>query len=179
MVDLTDIGVWQGKALMINKQTKHKKWANLTWISDSRVQKMKINVYAVLDIPVASYLSSEENTDLWLFTEDKHYQSTDGAKLFKYLTKIEIDPKVFFSLLGRPEAPGGSWSCTDVDRLLRCQSKSLKIKLSVNYGDKDQRNIEIYRQDQLLRLKLTRSKVEVKARHFKSISTPHYRTIKI
>ena len=137
----TDVGVWEGKVLMTNLKTKHKKWANLTWVSDSSNDRMRVNVSAVMNLPVATFLKSDGENQLWLFTENRHFTSGSGEKLFKYLTKLSLDPIIFYSMLGRPRSPGEEWKCEESDGQFKCNSVSLKTRFSVAHDTRDERKI--------------------------------------
>lgn len=177
---VTDVGIWQGKVLIQNKKTNNKKWANVTWASDSTQQKMRIDVYAALmDIPIATFIKAGDEAHLWLFTERKYYFSKDGEKLFKFLTKMTLNPNVFYSLLGSPQPPSDDWKCKDGEGVFQCLSQENKTKLLVEYKDNDRRVIKVVKALKALRLRLVRSKVEVSEKHFKLLSTSHYKTYKI
>lgn len=175
----TDIGVWQGKVLLANTKTNHKKWANVTWASQSDKQRMRIDVYAVMDIPVATFIKIGEESHLWLFTEKKYFFSSNGEKLFKHLTKMTLNPDVFYSLLGTPVPPSDDWQCKDQERVFKCHNQAEKMDLIVQHHDQDKRVINAHRGSKALRVRLLRSKVQVHDEHFKLLSTSHYKTIKI
>ncbi len=175
----TDVGIWQGKVLMTNKTTDFKKWAYVTWASDSPNNRMRVNVSAVFDQPVATFLKKQESNDLWLFLEGKHFQSDDGRKLFEFLTKLSLDPKIFYSLLGTPRSPGTEWQCNKKEQVMSCISKAYKTRFSVEYEDRNKRLIEIDRGSKALQIRLTRSKVQVEDKLFTPLRSSQFKTIKI
>ncbi len=176
---LTDVGVWQGKVLMVNNVTKFKKWAYVIWASDSENNRMRVNVNAVFDQPVATFLKNKSTNDLWLFLEGKHFESNDGKKLFEYLTKLSLDPKIFYSLLGEPQSPGTEWQCVREKQEMSCRSETYKTQFRVDYGEVNSRTIVIEKDSNTLQLKLSRSKVQVKDSLFKPVSSSQFKTIKI
>ena len=175
----TDVGIWQGKVQMTNKKTNHKKWANVIWASDSNNQRMRIDVQAVFDMPVATFIKDGADNHLWLFTENKYFYSEDGEKLFKHLTKLSIDPSIFYSLLGHPQPPSEQWKCNDKAEVFQCVSQESKTRFSVKHQKKDHRIIKMFKGSKALRIRLFRSKVQVSSKLFKPLSTSHFKTIKI
>lgn len=175
----SDVGVWLGKVQMVNRTTNNKKWANVTWVSDSSSNRMRVDVSAILDVPIATFLMDGDKTHLWLFTEQKYFHSDDPAKLFRYLTKFSLDPKIFYSLLGTPRPPSSQWSCKDKEDSYHCQYPAEKTRFSVNYEDVDKRIIKVLKGSKALQLRLSRSKVQVDEAQFKPLSTSHFKTQKI
>lgn len=175
----SDVGVWEGKVLMTSLQSKQKKWAYLTWVSDSRKDRMRVNVSAVMNYPVATFLKNDDGHQLWIFPEKKHFTSDDGGKLFFHLTKLSMDPRIFYSLLGRPKSPGKQWQCIYGEEKMSCQSESLQTRFEVNFEDADERKIKVVRDGKLLQINLSRTKVQVEERFFKALSSSQFKTIEI
>lgn len=175
---VTDVGLWQGKVLMTSATTKRNKWASVVWASDSINDRMKINVSAVFDYPVATFLKKGDRHDLWLFTEKTHFISNDGKRLFYNLVKISLDPKIFYSLLGQPQSPGPGWQCQLKEDLYSCVSIQLKTKFTVDVTDSDRRVIKILKGGNILQLSLSRSKVQVNDSNFKGLNTSQFKTVK-
>jgi hypothetical protein len=175
----SDIGLWQGKVQMVDETTHNKKWANVNWASNSSIDKMRVDVYALMDIPVATFIKIGAESHLWLFTEKKYYYSDNGEKLFSFLTKINMNPDVFYSLLGKPRAPNSQWKCSRLNEQFKCQSKIDQINLLVDDSDNDQRVIRIHKEGKSLNFRLNRSKVEIQDENFKLLSTSQFKTIKI
>ncbi len=180
--DLSDIGVWQGKVMSINPSTNYRQVANVSWVSDSSRQRMRVDVYALFDIPIATFLKDGDSHHLWLFTEKKHYMSQDGRKLFQHLTKLPVDPKVFFQLLGPMQVAqvlGPSWRCTQNGGRHQCESTQQSTRLSVENQKIDERKIKIVRGEKTLQIRISRSKVELDQSIFKTLSTSQFKTIRI
>ena len=175
----SDRGIWSGKVQMINKTTNHKKWANVTWASDSSKDLMRVNVSAVFDVPIATYLKNKEGAHLWLFNERHYYQSNDAQKLFLHLTKLSVDPNIFYNLLGPVEKPGKGWSCKRSSVAMDCYSSSKKVGLLAHFKSSDERVIRITKGEKALVLKLFRSKVEVSETVFSPLSTSQFKTIQL
>lgn len=174
-----DKGVWEGTVLVLNNKTKHKKWVSVNWVSDSDNQRMRIDVYAMLDIPVATYIKTGHEAHLWLFTERKYYHSIDDVKLFKQLTKMSVDPNLFFAFLGSPKPPSPQWQCKDEEGVMGCVSAAEKAALTVDYREPNERVIQVKRRLKTLKLKLSRSKVQVDESLFKVLSTSQFEIIEI
>lgn len=180
--DLSDIGVWQGKVMSINPSTNYRQVANVSWVSDSSRQRMRVDVYALFDIPIATFLKDGDSHHLWLFTEKKHYMSQDGRKLFQHLTKLPVDPKVFFQLLGPMQVAqvlGPSWSCVQKEGQHQCESREQSTWLSVENQQVDERKIKIVRGEKTLQIRISRSKVEFDQSVFKTLATSQFKTIRI
>ncbi len=175
----TDIGMWTGKVQMTNKTTNHKKWANVVWASDSESDRMRIDVSAIMDVPIATFIKNGEGSHLWLFTEKKYFHSQDGEKLFKHLTKLSVDPRIFYSMLGQPRPPGSQWSCKDKSDVYQCSSSQEKTRFMVKHEEPDERIIKIEKGLEALQIRLSRSKVQVKEQLFKALSTSQFKTIQI
>ena len=175
----TDVGVWQGKVLITNKKIDSHKWASLTWVSDSAQEKMRIDIHAIMNIPLATFVKGSDGAHLWIFQENKHYYSKDSQKLFKYLTKISLNPDIFYSLLGRPAAPNSRRRCKDSTEIYKCYSKRERARMTVDYSDKNKRIITFERGSRALRLRLSRTKVQVDNVSFKPLSLSQFKTIKI
>ena len=176
---VTDVGVWQGKILIKNTKTKKNKWASLIWASDSKNDRMKVNVSAIMDYPVAAFLRKDDQNDLWLFTENKHYRSVSGERLFQSLLKVSIDPKIFYSLLGNPQSPGNEWNCKKDSDTFNCHSVKLKTKFSVDISSSNRRVIKINKGQKALQISLSRSKVQVTEKHFSGLNSSQFKTIEI
>lgn len=174
----TDIGVWEGRAQVTDKFGK-KNWVNVTWASDSHNNRMRISLSAIMDYPVAMFLKSNQQHDLWLFDKRRHIQSESGVKLFKLLTKLSLDPEIFFSFLGKPQAPGIEWSCSESGQEFKCHSAQLKTTLTVDHSQRDKRIIRVENAGKKAQLRLSRSKVQVSDRNFKPLKLSHFKTIKI
>jgi len=180
--DLSDIGVWQGKVMSVNPSTHYRQVANVSWVSDSSRKRMRVDVYALFDIPIATFLKDGDSHHLWLFMEKKHYQSQDGRKLFQHLTKLPIDPNVFFELLGPMrvvESLGPSWSCRQEKGEHQCESGEQSTWLSVHNQQADERKIKIVRGEKTLQIRVSRSKVGFDQGVFKPLSTSQFKTIRI
>lgn len=175
----TDRGLWNGKVLMLKEQSRDRKWANVTWISEAEKQRMRIDVYAFMDIPLATFLKAEGLYHLWIFTEKKYYKSSDGQKLFAHLTRMDINPDLFFSLLGRGDLPASSWDCEVHGSINVCHSKVKKMKMDVNLSSTDERQISLQTGEREFRLRLNRSKVELKEEFFQPLSSSHFKTIQL
>lgn len=175
----TDVGLWVGKVQMTNKTTGQKKWANVNWASDSSQSRLRVDVSAILDVPVATFLVNSEGAHLWLHMEKKYFHSMESRKLFKHLTKLSIDPKIFYSMLGQPEAPNENWACSTEPALLKCASQKNQTQYSVAFSETDRRLINIDRGSKSLRLRLSRSKVQLEDRFFQALSKSQYKTIEI
>lgn len=176
---MTDTGVWQGKLQLTNEATKDKKWANVTWASDSENDRMRIDVSAIMDVPIATFIKSQEGAHLWMFTQDKYFSSADGEKMIKQLTQLSFDPDGFFKLLGSLEPLGGEWNCADSSTTYRCASKRDKTVITVESDKSDQRIITIKNDLKALRLRLNKAKGEVLESHFKLLPTSQFKTIRI
>ncbi|MEM7647004.1 MAG: hypothetical protein AAF203_08850 [Pseudomonadota bacterium] len=174
-----DRGIWQGKVLMTNLKTKNKKWANVVWASDSSQDRMRVDVSAIFNVPVATFLKDGDQAHLWLFTEKKYYVSDSAERLFQQLTKLDVDPAIFFSLLGTPQPPSTEWQCKDKSDVFGCVWKQKKVVLTVDHGDLDKRTIKVRRTGQSLRLRLSRAKVEVPDRLFTPLKTSQFKTIQL
>lgn len=175
----TDVGVWQGKVQMLSKESKNRKWAYVTWISDSPNQRMRIDVRAVLDIPIATYIRKEDGAHLWLFTEGKYFHSKDATQLFSTLVKFNFDPDHFFNFLGNPQKLGKSWECENKLSLYTCLSPSREAQVTINHENVDKRVINLNKGSKGLRIRLSRSKVRVTAQQFKKLSTSQFDIIEI
>lgn len=175
----TDLGIWQGKALILNKTVNNKKWANVTWASDSINNRMRIDVYALMDMPLATYIQVDGEAHLWMFTEKKYFVSKNPQKLFKYLTKLSLNPNIFYSFLGRPAAPNTEWNCEKDNVKMMCKSQAAKTNIKVDFSDTNERIIKISRAGKSLRLRLSRAKVQTQDRDFELLSTSQFKTIKI
>ena len=175
----TDIGLWVGKVQMTNQTTKQRKWVNVTWASDSSAEKMRIDVTAILDIPVATYIKNTEGFHLWVFTERKYYFSQDGKSLFKFLTKLSVDPNIFYSMLGQPKHPGVGWQCDKSEKAeLSCKSED-STQFIVKYSEANKRMIHINKGAKALRIRLSRSKVQLQDKLFNTLSTSQFKTFKL
>ena len=175
----TDVGVWEGKVQMQNSKSSNRKWAYVTWVSDSPQQRMRIDIRAILDVPVATYMQKSQGAQLWLFTENKYFHSEDAKTLFSYFVKIQIEPKLFFSFLGNPKSLGESWSCENKESIYTCFSPKHKTNVTIDHKDVDKRVIDIEKDGKSLRMRLFRSKVQVEDQQFRPFSTPQFDTIKI
>lgn len=175
----TDVGIWEGKVQMLNNKDSNRKWAYVTWVSDSPQQRMRIDIRAILDVPIASYIQTKQGAKLWLFTESKYFHSEDAKALFSYLVKIQLDPELFFSFLGNPKSLGEDWSCENKDGVYTCFSPKHKTNVSVDHNELDKRIINLDKDGKSLRMRLFRSKVEVEDQQFRPFSTPQFDTIKI
>ncbi len=175
----SDVGLWAGKVLMTNKTTNHKKWVNVTWASDSENDRMRIDITAILDVPVATYIKNNKGYHLWLFTDRKYFFSQDGEKLFQHLTKLSLDPSIFYSLLGEPQPPSSEWACKNKDSILSCSSAVNKTRFLVKHEEADERTIRIEKGVKALKIKLSKSKVQLQDELFKSLSTSQFKTVKI
>ncbi|MCJ8275473.1 MAG: hypothetical protein HRT44_01020 [Bdellovibrionales bacterium] len=175
----TDVGIWQGKVMMTNKNNKNRKWAYVTWVSDSPNQRMRIDVRAILDTPVATYIRDESGAHLWLYLDGKYFFSKDAEKLFSQLVKFSFDPDNFFSFLGNPKKLGEPWSCTNKDDLYTCLSPKQKTNVSINHSENDKRVIKVEKGAKGLRVRLSRAKVQVGPQLFRKPSTTHFETIEI
>ncbi len=175
----TDTGIWAGKVQMTNQQTSHRKWANVTWASDSDQDRMRVDVSAILDVPIATFIKNEEGSHLWLFTEKKYFFSKDGEKLFQFLTKLSVNPNIFYKLLGVPESPGTEWNCESQPQLFKCFSRARQTQFSVVHADPNQRVIQVEKGPKTLRVRLSRSKVQLQDRLFKKLSTSQFKTFRI
>jgi hypothetical protein len=176
----TDIGVWKGKVQMINTTTNQKKWASLTWASDSDGDRMRVDVSAVFDTPLVTFMKNEEGYHLWQYMDGKYYFSENGAKLFRNFTKLSVDPDLFYDFLGQPRNPGLPWVCEKTDQpVMSCQASTEKVRFVVNHAERDRRQIGIQRGDRAIHIRLNRAKVQVQDRLFKTLSTSHFKTIQI
>jgi hypothetical protein len=179
---LVDTGLWEGRVMAINPKSKNRQWANVSWMSDSGSQSMRVDVFGIMDVPVATFLKVGDENHLWLFLESKHYYSQDGRKLFQQLTRLPIDPVVFFELLGPmrvQDAVGGDWTCFRQDGQHQCQSKSLRTRLQVENRELDQRKIQIVQGQASLQVRLVRSKVEVNPKAFLPLNLSQFKTIRL
>jgi hypothetical protein len=180
--DLSDTGVWTGKVMTTNPKTKMSQWANVSWTSDSDRQRMRVDVFAIMDIPIATFLKDGDEHHLWLFMEKKYYRSNDGRKLFYHLTKLPVEPAVFFELLGAMrinQTLGPSWHCGEKKGLHHCESKQLATQLSVDNHQADERIIKINKGANALRLRLSRAKVQFEDKVFRPLNTSQFKTITI
>ena len=164
---------------MVNGKSNFKKWVYVVWASNSADNQMKIDVRAMMDIPVATYLQNENGAHLWLYQEKKHYYSQQPRKLFSRLTKVSLDPKIFYSLLGVPRSPGRDWACKQNSEEFKCYSNALSTGLTVGKERKDYRSILIEKDLRTLRIKLSRSKVGVDGVRFEPLDSSQFKTIKI
>ncbi len=164
---------------MTNKTTNHRKWANVTWASDSSEDRMRVDVSAVLDVPIATFIKNSEGSHLWLFTEGKYFFSEDGGKLFKYLTKLSVNPKIFYNLLGNPKSPGTEWQCKTDQEIFQCQSSADKTQFSVKTGEPNRRVINMEKGTKALRVRLSRSKVQLQDKLFKKLPTSQFKTFRL
>ena len=163
----TDVGVWQGRAFFLNTKKKSKRWASVVWASDSSVDQLRIDVYTIFDIPLATFIKLEEKTHLWIFDEKKYYFSKNGKKLFDHLTKIPLDPNVFFKLLGDPQKLNARWQCQQKKDVSECLSREDETRFLIQYESHDQRTIQVKKGPKTLRLELHRAKVQVSDDDFK------------
>ena len=177
--DFTDLGVWTGKVQMTNKQTNHRKWANVTWASDSEQNRMRVDISAILDVPIASFLKNPDGYHLWLYTEKTYYHSMDGEKLFKHLTKLSVDPNIFYAMLGVPKSPGQEWKCDSKSQVMKCSSGQKQTRFSVQHDDPDRRIIKVEKDRKALRVRLSRTKVQLKDDMFKKLSTSQFKTYQL
>lgn len=175
----TDVGLWTGKVQMTNKTTNHRKWANVAWASNSVDDQMRIDISAIFDVPVATYIKNEEGAHLWLFSEKKYYFSQDSQKLFQHLTKLSVNPKIFYTMLGHPEKLGAPWHCKLGSSSMECVARSNNTQLFVDHEVRDERVINIEKGSKALRIRLSRSKVQPNSQVFKTLSTSQFKTIKI
>ena len=163
----TDVGVWQGRVFFLDTKKKSKRWASIVWASDSSVDQLRIDVYTIFDIPLATFIKLGEKTHLWIFDEKKYYFSEDGKKLFDHLTKMSLDPKVFFKLLGDPKKLNASWQCEQKKDVSQCLYREDGTKFVIQYESHDQRTIEVKKGPKILHLELYRAKVQVNGDDFK------------
>ncbi len=175
----SDVGVWSGKVLMLKKESKDKKWANVTWASDSVKDRMRVDVYAFMDIPIATFLKVDGHFHLWLFLDKTYYHSDQGEKLFSRLTKINVHPDLFYQILSDGFLPKDQWSCQIKTDSNLCLSKDEKLKVDINLPDVDERQMTIKNISGEMRLRLSRSKVEMNDDYFKPMSSSHFKTIQI
>ena len=175
----TDVGVWEGRVQVTNNKTKQRKWVNVIWVSDSAKKRMKIDVRAVLDIPVATFLRDNGEAHLWMFTEAKHYYSKSPRTLFANLVKFDFDPDLFFSILGNPRSLGQQWSCKNLDYIYKCHSQKQKTKVMIDHQQNNVRFIKVHRGEKTLQMRLTRSKVQIEDGLFRPIPLTQFKTIQI
>ena len=164
---------------MTNKTTKAKKWSNLTWISESTKDRMRIDMTGVFDVPIATYIKNKEGTHLWLFRKRQYFFSKDGGKLFRRLAHISMDPQVFYHLLGQPKGLNPHWSCKEQKAVLNCVGKKENLRLSVKFPKGNQRLIAIESKAEALRIRLSRSKLQIQDKIFQPLSTPSFEIIKL
>lgn len=177
--DVTDTGVWQGKLQLINEQTKDKKWANVTWASDSENDRMRIDIAAIMDIPLGTFIRDQQGSHLWMFTENKYFTSENGERLIQHLTQLSFDPENFFKLLGNLDPLEGNWKCSSNEERYRCASKANGTTITVESDASDERIITIKKDLKALRLRLNKAKGEVQESHFKLLPTSQFKTIRI
>lgn len=173
----SDVGIWSGRILMTNTLTHQKKWASVHWASDSANSRMRIDVSAVFDVPLATYLQNEQGAHLWLFNQKQYYHSQDGERLFQKLTKLSVDPKIFYDLLAIPQPLASPWACQSEDMKLKCRSVQDKMKMAVDFSRKNQRVIRINKGQEDFRLKLSKSKVQLNDKMFQRLPTSQFKTI--
>jgi hypothetical protein len=175
----TDRGIWTGKVQMTEANTAQRKWVYVNWASDSSQDRMRIDVSAVLDVPIATFLKNAEGAHLWLFTEGHYFFSHDGETLFKHFTKLSFDPRIFYDMLGKPQPPSAEWQCSEGSDVLRCRSVLAKTQFEVRHGDPDRRLIRIEKDGKALRVRLTRSKVQVPRNVFRKLPTSQFQTFRL
>ena len=175
----TDTGVWQGKAQMINLKTNRKKWVYVTWASDSSHDRMRVDVRALMDVPIATFIKRNSDNQLWLHTEGKHYQSDDGQELFSKLVRFPLNPDQFFGFLGKPGELGGDWTCNDNKQQYDCYSPTHKVHLTIDHEEADRRKIALKKDSKALKIRLIRAKVQVEDRLFDPLPTSQYKTFKL
>lgn len=176
----TDVGVWDGKVLMTSgKNSNNGKWAYVTWASDSTEDRMRVDVRAILDIPIATFLLSKDQAHLWLYRENKYYTSNNPKRLFSKLVKFELDPTIFFSFLSHPKRIGSEWQCRKDSKKMLCVHSSEPLKVSLNFDGPNQREIRVKKPGKAFRLRLIRSKVEVHNKMFFPLKSSQFESIKI
>lgn len=175
----TDVGVWDGKVLMTGSSSQNAKWAYVTWVSDSTKGRMRVDVRAIMDIPIATFLLSKNRAHLWLYRENKYYTSDTPKTLFSKLVKFELDPSVFFSFLGRPKSIGSDWQCKKKQSEMFCTHGLEPLKVSLRFPEADQREIKVKKPGKAFKLRLTRSKVEVNNKMFLPLKSSQFESIQI
>ncbi len=175
----SDVGIWTGKVLMLANGSKDKKWANVTWASDSTKDRMRVDVVAFMDFPLATFIKSDNHFHLWLFMDKTYYHSNDGEKLFSQLTKMKVHPDLFYQLLSNGFLPKEDWSCREVSDENLCLSKDKKLKIVMGLPEQDERTMTLKNTKSEMRLRLNRSKVEMSDQHFKPLQSSQFKTIQI
>ena len=176
---VTDVGVWQGKVLFSNKKTKKKKWSSITWASDSSQKKIRIDLYTVFYIPIATFIKQGQRNHLWIFNGKKYYSSKKGSDIIEHFTQVSLNPDVFFKLLSQPDLKK-PWKCKHKKKKIkksRCLFKNKNIQLWVEHHDQDQRVIQVEKEFQMIRFNIQREKTQVTEDNFKLLPTDEYEKV--
>lgn len=177
--DGSDMGVWEGKVRMLDSKKDKKIWGFVTWISESQKSRLRIDVKATLDVPIATFIMQENSAQLWLYQEDKYYTSNDPQKLFAKLTRLQVDPQVFFAILSRHSRLKKPWQCRSQDAAVNCNNQQQKLSLEIQNQDENTRRVTLRNGTKYLNLHLVRSKVEVNDRMFMYRPTSQFERISI
>ncbi len=174
---VTDLGVWQGKVFFSNKKTKEKKWTYLTWASDSNQKRIRIDLYTIFYIPIATFLKKDKKNHVWIFDKKKYYFSRKASNVFEHFIQVPLNPNLFFKLLSQPDLDP-HWKCKKKSKgITKCLSKKNKIHIWIQHSDQDQRIIKIKKGSQILRLNLQREAIKVTDDNFKLLPTDEYETV--
>ena len=179
-VETTDIGIWQGKLLFSDKKMKKNKWVSLTLASDSSKNRLRVDLYTIFYIPIATFVKQGTENYLWIFDEKKYYFSKNGSKLLKNLIQVPLDPELFFKLLNIPSL-GQRWNCKKIRKreTTQCVAKDNRVILSIKHNIPDKRIIKMKKGQKLLKFKLKKEHWQVNDENFKLLSTDRYEKVEI